>query len=210
MVMTPVNINNQALTLLRKKFDQDTGRRQLLSENLESAKSSLEKNLLEYENTVKARAIVQAVAKTTQEKIQVNIGNMVSLALAAVFPDPYTFSLRFVERRNSTEADLIFSKGENETDDILNSSGGGVADVASFALRIALWNLKKTRATFILDEPGKFVSRDLQPKLSELLKELSVKLGIQIIMVSHVPELCNAADKIIQIENKSGISEVLC
>lgn len=205
----PTENKNQALIGLRKEFQENIGRRRLLIENCQNAKLSLEKNLLDYENCLKARTIVQTVARSTQEKIEVHISNLVTMALATVFPDPYTFSLRFVERRNTTEADLIFSKNGNETDDLLNTGGGGVADIASFALRIALWSLKKSRATFILDEPDKFLHNiSYQEKASELMKELCDKLGIQIILVSDQERIIAAADKVIRISNKNGVSEV--
>lgn len=205
----PTENKNQALIGLRKEFQENIGRRRLLIENCQNAKLSLEKNLLDYENCLKARTIVQTVARSTQEKIEVHISNLVTMALATVFPDPYTFSLRFVERRNTTEADLIFSKNGNETDDLLNTGGGGVADIASFALRIALWSLKKSRATFILDEPDKFLHNiSYQEKASELMKELCDKLGIQIILVSDQERIIAAADRVIRISNKNGVSEV--
>lgn len=207
---SPPENKNLALACLRKEFEQNIGRRRLLIENCQNAKTSLEKNILDYENCLKARTVVQTVAKATQERIEVHISNLVTMALATVFPDPYTFSLRFIERRNTTEADLIFSKNGNETDDLLNTGGGGVADIASFALRIALWSLKKSRATFILDEPDKFLHcPTYQEKASELMKELCDKLGIQIILVSDQERIIAAADKVIRIANKNGISEVL-
>lgn len=206
----PTDNKNLALVALRKEFEQNIGRRRLLVENCTNAKSSLEKNLLDYENCLKARTVVQTVAKLTQEKIELNISSLVTMALATVFPDPYTFSLRFVERRNTTEADLIFSKNGNETDDLLNTGGGGVADIASFALRIALWSLHKTRATFILDEPDKFLHNpEYQEKASAMMHELCEKMGIQIILVSDQERIIAAADKVIRIANKNGISEVL-
>jgi DNA repair exonuclease SbcCD ATPase subunit len=198
------------LQQFRKKLDEKIGRRRLLVENYEKTKTSLSESLLEYENCLKARTIVQSVAKETQSRIEIHIGKLVSCALATVFPDPYIFALRFVERRNSTECDLIFTKNENETDDILNSGGGGVADIASFALRVALWSLKKSRATFLLDEPDKFLHNPVfQEKASEMMKELCDKLGIQIIMISDQENIITAADKIIRIENKNRVSSIV-
>jgi len=155
----------------------------------------------------KARAIVQKVAEDCQKKIEFQISNLVSLALASVFPDPYEFKVSFVQRRNRTECDLLFVKNDEECEP-LTAAGGGVVDIASFALRVAIWSLKKTRPTFILDEPAKFVSVDLQSKVSAMLKELSEKLKIQIIMVSHLPEIIWSADKIFRVENIKGESKI--
>lgn len=185
-------------------------RKQLYLDDLKSTKTKVLLCRTEQDDCLQARAIVQKVAEETQKKIEFQISNLVSLALASVFPDPYKFDLRFVQRRNRTECDLIFSKNGNETDDILFSGGGGVADVASFALRIALWSLKKSRATFILDETWKFLHSPVyQEKVSIMLKELSEKLGIQIIMISDQLNILNAVDKVFRVENSNGNSKII-
>jgi len=176
----------------------------------EVARVTKDKDVLVHkqESLLKARAFVQKVAEDTQKRIEFQISNLVSTALAAVFPDPYEFKLRFVQRRNKMECDLVFVKNGYETDDILNSGGGGVTDVVSLALRISLWSLKKSRPTFILDEAGKFISREYQEKVSTLLKELSEKLHIQFILVSHIPEIQEAADKVFICENINGVATI--
>lgn len=195
------------LKKMRDKLNQDKGKRNLLIEQLKQSEENATKYETLYENCLKARMVVQEVAESTQKSIEFHISNLVTMALASVFPEPYEFNLRFVQRRNKTEADLIFSKNGNETDDILNAGGGGVADVASLALRIALWSVKKTRPTFLLDEPTKFLHNPTyQEKASEMIKEISSKLGIQIIMVSDQYDIIKSADKVIKIKNKDGVS----
>jgi DNA repair exonuclease SbcCD ATPase subunit len=194
---------------IRNRLTSELAVRQSKIEELSTTKKQRGDNLILLEKTEKARAITQLVAEETQKKIEFHISNLVSMAIAAVYPDnPYEFKLRFVLRRNKTEADLIFAKGENETDDILNAGGGGPADVAAFALRIASWSLKKTRNVFILDEPFKCISLDKQEKCSEMLKEISDKLNVQIIIISHLEELVGSADKVIEVTNVDGISIV--
>ena len=56
-----------------------------------------------------ARNAVQIAAGNIQKKLEYRINNIVSMALAAVFPDPYEFELKFVPRHNRTEADLLLS-----------------------------------------------------------------------------------------------------
>lgn len=181
------------------KLNQKKGERNLLikqKRQLENEKSEAEKT---YETCLKARIIAQTIAENTQKQLEYHFSSLVTLALA-VFPDPYDFQLRFVRRRNKMEADLIFSKNGNETDDLKNTAGGGVVDIASLALMFACQGLDKTSPIMLLDEPAKFLSVDLQEKASEFLKLLSNKLGIQIIMVSHLPNMIAAADNIIQLE----------
>ena len=193
--------------LHRKRHTQEMAKRDALKDHLSEVKSQLIRQETYLENCQEARIVVQTVAEQTQKKIEYHISNLVTMALASVFPDPYEFVLRFVQRRNKTEADLLFLKNGNEGDPV-DISGGGALDVASFALRVAIWSIKPTRNTLILDEPGKFISRDLQIKFSEMIKHLSTKLGLQFIIVSHVSEITESADKIFEVTNIKGESNV--
>lgn len=187
------------------KIAQLEGRKRLLEEQLSEAQSKLESDSKHMENATKARAVLQTVAAATQSKLEFHISNLVSMALAAVFPNPYVFQLKYAIRRRQTEADLIFAKNDNETDDILSTGGGGVADIASLALKIASWSLQKNRPTLILDEPTKFLHNpSYEEKASFLLQELSNEVGLQIIMVSDQSKMIAAADQEIHIENVNG------
>lgn len=183
----------------KNKLNQLFGQRHLLGKQKIEADEMIETLSQKLDVALQARSVVQIVAESTQAKITYHISNLVSSALASVFPDPYKFELRFVQRRNKTEADLIFSKEGNESDDLLTTAGGGVVDVAGFALRVALWSIKKNRPVLIMDEPMRFLSADLQEKASDMLKEISSKLNLQIIMISHLKGMIAAADKVIEI-----------
>jgi ABC-type cobalamin/Fe3+-siderophores transport system ATPase subunit len=200
---------SKQLDSIKTYISEQQGRRKVFVEEkkkLENKNTVLSKKM---DSLLKARSVVQIVAEQTQKKLEYHISNLVSMALASVFPEPYIFQLRFVQKRNKTEAELIFSKNGNETDDILNSGGGGVADIASIALRISLWSIKKTRPTLILDESLKFLhSPEYQEKASQMLKEVSEKLGLQIIIVSDQQNILEYADKVIKIVNYNGISKV--
>ena len=198
---------NGNITSLRTKYEQAVGQRNMLKKQLTDVEIRIETQEAHLENCQKARVIIQTVAESTQKKIEHHISSLVSIALAAVFPDPYAFVLRFVKRREKTEADLIFVKDGNEGSP-MDVSGGGPLDVASFALRTATWAIKPTRNVLILDEPFRFVSRNLQLACSEMLKYISEKLEIQLIVVSHVPEIMDKADRIFEVTNENGISVV--
>jgi DNA repair ATPase RecN len=192
---------------LRTKYEQAVGQRDMLRKQLADKESLLLAQECHLERCLKARIILQTVAEQTQKKIEHHISILVTMALAAVFPDPYTFLIRFVIRREKTEADLIFVKNGNEGSP-MDVSGGGPLDVASFALRTATWAIKPTRNILILDEPFKYVSRDLQSKCSEMIKYLSSKMNIQMLLVSHIPEIIDSADTVFKVSQTSGVSMV--
>ena len=92
----------------------------------------------------------------------------------------------------------------------LDASGGGAVDVAAFGLRIASWVMQQphTRNVIVLDEPLRFLSKDRQSKASEIIKELSNKLNLQFIIVTHEQALTEYADKVFQVTQSKGISSV--
>lgn len=198
---------NGSLQSLKDKLIEKKSERAVYQKQLKETIENKKALSIKLENTEKARVIAQIVAQSVQKNLEFQVSNLVSTALASVFPDSYEFKLSFVERRNKTECDLFFVKNGQECDP-MTASGGGVLDVTNFALRVAIWAIKKTRNLFILDEPFRFVSIDLQEKCSQMVKEISDKLGIQIIMVSHLPNIISSADKIINITNKKGISKI--
>lgn len=168
-------------------------------ELLRDTRTELECAEQAYRDALKAREVINIVAKETEQQLEMRITNIVTMALAAVFPDPYEFKLVFNERRNQTEADLLLVRDGEELSPV-EGAGGGVLDVVSFALRIAVLLMSGYRRVIILDEPFRHLSADLQSKASEMMKMLSDKLGIQFIMVSHEEGIIDCADNIITIK----------
>lgn len=87
----------------------------------------------------------------------------------------------------------------------LESSGYGAVDIAAFALRVVSWSLQfpRTRNVIILDEPLRFLSTDKQEFASRMIKELSQRLGVQFIIVTHEDILTQYADKVFTVIKKS-------
>lgn len=137
-----------------------------------------------------AREVAQEVAKEVQSRAYGCIASVVSRCLEAVFEEPYEFRMDFVLKRGRTEVELWFVRDGNPIDP-MTASGGGVVDVAAFALRLAsiLMLGSKCRRLLVLDEPFKFVSAEYRANLCVLLETLAKEMGIQIVMVSHIEEL---------------------
>lgn len=168
-----------------------------------SAKEKLKENKKSLIRHEKARELIREAGLKTQESLSYHISEITSLALEAVFEDPYTLKVEFVERRNKTECDLLFSR-DGEDVNPMDATGGGAIDVASYSLRIASWSMliPKLRNTIILDEPFKNLSKDMQDKASMMIKEVSKKLGIQFIIITHEEMLSSFADKTFMVHTK--------
>jgi DNA repair exonuclease SbcCD ATPase subunit len=195
------------LTEARNKLEQLKGAKALTEKQITDTKQSvadLTKSLHYHE---KAKEIVREVGMQTQQQLQYHISDITSLALESIFDDPYELRVEFVKRRDKVECDLLFVRN-GEGVDPLSASGGGAVDTAAFALRIASWSMRspRSRNTIILDEPLRFLSEDLQEKASMMIKQLSEKLGLQFIIITHEPTLATYADKEFKVSIRKGVS----
>jgi len=199
------------LDTIHTTLQRSAGRRDQLQTERDATAEKLSTLSQEQEDITRSLEIIQQVAKLTQQQLEIHISELVSLALEAVFPNPYKMVLKFETRRNRSEADLLLQDENGNLLSPMDAVGGGVVDVAAFALQIALWSLKrpKPRAVMIMDEPLRFLSADLQDRAGRMIKEISAKLGIQFIIVTHEKNLLEAADKVFEVSIKDGVSTIM-
>ena len=193
----------------RTRFEQMKGKVLQIEEQIQSTKESIKVETRSLQQHEKARELIREAGLKTQEQLQYHISDITSLALNAVFDDPYELQAEFVQRRNKTECDLYFVR-DGEKVMPMDASGGGAVDVAAFALRIASWSMSRphSRATIILDEPMKNLDKMRQEKGSEMIKEVSKRLGIQFVIVTHEPTLAAYADRTFEVTQRKGVSTV--
>ena len=196
---------------IRQKLERKKGQADQIRKDLAESKRDVISLKKEISYSEKASSIISAVAKETQEEFSYRIEAPISLALAAVYPEnPYKMVAKFeVTGRGTTECHLDFERDGNLINP-LDASGGGPVDVASFALRVSAWSLAqpRSRAILVLDEPFKWVSRNKIALAGQMLHALSDQLNLQVIVVSHIPELIDTADRIIEVSIEDGVSQV--
>lgn len=190
-----------------------TGQRDQLQQ-LISEQHQLQKKLQRQQHHLeKARQIIQNIAQQTQQELEYHITELVTLALESVLPDPYRFGLEFELKRGKTDANMFFIKdykGEEQRIHPMAGSEGGAINIAAFALRVCMWRIRRPRprATLVLDEPFRDLSADMQAKASTMLSEISHKLGIQMLIVTHEEAIMEAADKVFTVKKRGRVSEV--
>ena len=197
------------LQTIRQRLEQRKGQKIQIEKNITQLKDELTEHKRSLRRHEQAREIIREVALKTMSQISFHISDITSLALEAVFDNPYRLVTDFVQRRNKTECDLYFERDGNRVDP-LSASGVGAVDIASFALRIASWSMNRphSRNVINLDEPFKCLSDNYQEKASQMVKELSEKLGLQFVIVTHNDILASYADRTFEVSIKNGISKV--
>ncbi|MGE5417260.1 MAG: ATP-binding protein [Acidobacteriota bacterium] len=146
-------------------------------------------------------------SKDTMERLVTN-------ALTMVFQGDLEFQIEMEERGDRPEAEFYVSSTYGGTQVIKNepreARGGGVVDVISLALRIALIETIRPRlgGPLILDEPGKHVSEEYARQVAEFLNAVCQSFGRQVILVTHNQHLTDAGAVTYQVEMKNGESQV--
>ena len=174
-------------------------RYEVMRESEEDWLKEIKKAEVQLKDEQEAQIIIQYVANLTQEQIQKQLEVLPTTALQLVYGDEYSFATEFDIARGKTDANFFITKGDTKISPMGNT-GGGVIDVLSFALRLACASMKQVGTKiFILDESFKHISKDLQPKIGEMLEVLTDKLGIQFIFVTHLPNILKGNENVINL-----------
>lgn len=194
---------NQSLTV---KIAQ----RELLHEQLEEAngrKQQAEKVLLQYDLV---QILLQATSEFARQQAKSRIEEIVTSALSVVFGTDYSFTIEITTRANQPVAEYYL-----ESEGIVTQlrppdydRGGGVADVVSLALKLAVAELSGVNGTLMLDEVGKHVSQEFAPNVAYFLKQYSEKFNRQIVLITHNTALAEVADHGLQVTQHKGKSKV--
>lgn len=162
----------------------------------------------------KVRLLLQEAARHAREQGRRQVEFMVTQALQFVFGGDLEFKVVIEEKRDRPEAEFYVCSsygGDLRVETApQDARGGGVVDVISLALRLALLHAFRppVGGPVILDEPAKHVSEEFSPQVAQFLKSFSQSLGRQIIMVSHNQHLADSADIAYLVEMSQGRSSV--
>lgn len=162
----------------------------------------------------KTRILLQKTATDARESAKKRLEDTVTDALKYVFGQDFQFIIELKESRGRAEAEFYVESdynGNRVRTKPEDSRGGGVVDIISIALRVALvqiYNNPTIRGPIILDEPGKHVSADYTMKLANFLKQINNTFDRQIILSTHQPDLAAIADTAHEVTLKGGASHV--
>lgn len=159
-----------------------------------------EKKWIELERM--AKIVLLKVGEETQQEVKQYIEDSVTFALQTVYGSEYHFVVLFhYDNRDQTEVKFFLSKNEKLYEPRKDTISGGATDICAFSLRMVLYTLEDPDPSpiLILDEPFKNVSKGYLPFVSEMIKELSNMLNLQLIISTHTDEIIDLADNIIHL-----------
>ena len=187
---------------IEERINTLVSERILVKKTLQKHKNKHKNRKSHLKDLEESRILIQKAVKTTQEFLEFYITDTVTNGISVLFKNEYVFEVQFVEKRNTTECNLLFIDSEGNELSPLDSCGYGAADIASLYLRISFMELSGMKILFS-DEPLRFLSKDKQAYAAELLHTLSEKREMQFFIITHETELINCGDIIYRTEKEN-------
>lgn len=195
------------ISKLEALYNRRKGRKDQLEDTLKSDMECLD-NILKtkdlYENVKK---LLEMAAQYAREQAKEDMEYMVTQALQYVFEGDLEFKIEMEDNAIGPQAEFYVESKYGGQQLVKtrpqDARGGGVVDVISLALRVAMM---QGRGVLILDEPAKQVSEEFAPNVANFLRYLTDQGDFQVIMVSHNRHLAQAAGKSYIVSIKEGVS----
>jgi ABC-type glutathione transport system ATPase component len=193
-------------TLIRMQAENDLLSRKIKT-NLDRIVESTEKLEIGQE----ALQLLEDVANSRRSAMKDKIEKIITEALQLIYGSDYSVELEYDVKNNRSFLDIKMIKQIDGGHVKRNMAGfgGGVCDTISVPLRLlVLIGSKQTDKIAVLDECYKHVDPERIEYVSEFLKDISQKLGIQLILCSHHEIMRDQADAVYEISDDNGKSVI--
>ena len=190
---------------LKTLIDKNTFIKDSLEEKQEKIQKDINNINKETDTLLELKDFLMSVSANYRDQLCNLFTSLVTEALTSIFEKDIRFNIKLYSYRNEPAIDVSVIENNLEVDP-QKSCGGGLNDIISFVIKIIFIYLKKSSRIIILDEPLKFLSRDYIEQSSNFIHEISKRMNIQIILVSHKPDLEISCDKLITIEKNENRS----
>lgn len=194
----------------RRTLDERQGEMRATLLRGKDLKSEIEDLSEAAETLDRVTALLNSMGEDQQFKAQQTIEELVTRGLHTIFDDTLSFHIVQTVKGKSVVVDFILRTTLARTvidTPVMDARGGGVAATIGFLLRLVVLLLSKgTRSEniLVLDETFAHVSAEYLPAVGEFLQEVKDKTGIQILMVTHQPELAEFADRVYRFSTDDG------
>lgn len=165
-----------------------------------SAAESLQETLSQ------ASTVLQELEQAWRRSFESRLASVVSDGLTAVFGEDIKLRVESKTFRDATSMSLTLIQDGIEIEDPAEGTGGSVVTVLDVLLKILLLvSAPHLRRFIVLDEAFRMIEARHIPALGQLLRELSQRLGLQIILVSHEAEMLDVADVVYEVRDGTAV-----
>lgn len=183
------------LSRLGQSLSRLEGRADTLKQQLGEARAAAYQQAAEADECAKVLAVLRGLEAAWRERIEGGIASIISHGLSVVFGEPIEVVLETTTFRDTTSMEILIRQN-GALSSVLDAKGGSLVQVLGFLWRLFLTVTAQPplARVLVLDEPFAMVSEEYRPALAELLRELSTRLGVQFLIITHEKELTDAAD----------------
>jgi DNA repair exonuclease SbcCD ATPase subunit len=197
--MTELELLQSRLGQARIALGERMGQQKRLLQDKERCAEQLTEYREHYQVFEQVVVLLQQTSEHARAQAREQIEMLVTNTLRSVFGAEYAFKIVLTERAGRPEAEFyVVSQygGEPLQTKPQDSRGGGVVDLVSLGLRIAMLETyrPKLEGPLILDEPAKHVSDEFIAPTAQFLQMVSQFFGRQVIMVTHDVHLAETAE----------------
>lgn len=211
--MQELNALRDRLGRARTELNRRLGHRDRLQAQRAEAAAQAEAAGAEAALLEQVGLLLQMTAEQARRQACDQIQRLVTSTLQAVFGPEYSFRIELVERGGRPEAEFYVVStfgGEPLQTRPGEARGGGVVDLVSLGLRIAMLETYRPALAgpMVLDEPAKHVSDEFIQPVAQLLELVSQSFGRQVIMVTHSAHLAESGATAYRVQLQGDCSVV--
>lgn len=190
------------LNELRRQTDQIDGFYKALKNQEKELKTTIESLKKEIDVLIKVSAVFKHLLDIMVKDEINRMAALITYGLKTIFDDQNLTFVPEISKKN--EKIFIELKTHNEGIEAdYESFGGSVATIESFLIRILCVIKKKLARLMLLDETFVAVGEEYIVNTSKLVSELSRKLGLDILLVTHQKEFQHGADHVYRVKESS-------
>lgn len=141
------------------------------------------KTRINYDPDVKI--LLDILQKHEHEKSVGAYERLLSALLQDVLPGDRQVIMELSTERGVSSLGISIKKGNNPPEDPYSGNGGSVSNVLSVGLRLIALIRSGKRRFMVLDEADCWIKPILIPRFANVIQEMSERMGLQVLMISH-------------------------
>ena len=211
--MTDLDLLAVQVRAARRSLDQQAGRALQVAADGKAAEEETARLSALADRCAKVAALLSRVGEEEQERARAMFESLATRALRVIFDDSLSFRLVPGESGGQVTLEPVLRSsydGEDLDTAVIDARGYGMAAVVGFVLRLVMVKLTpRLRDILLLDESFRFVSEGYVDRLGEFLREVTTRLGIQIVMITHDRAFSQYADARVRLAlGPGGVTQV--
>lgn len=194
---------------IMKELSSFTANKRIITEQYVKKRQEVEVAKKRIDLEPELKKLLEEFQKKEQEKLVGVNQNLLTAILRDVIKndsDERKVVLDIFTERGLPALGIYIEKNEQGVlEDAYNGTGGAVANILSLGLRAIALIQSKKRKFLVLDEGDCWIKPEIIPEFIAVVNELSKKLGIQILVISHHDEhLLNGIENRLVLEKDNG------